>query len=244
MPAEPSLRLKGNYFGDPEFFRTDVTKGVTRTPAGTRICTLPSDFLLGLRDAIVYECGRSYRAVLKAAGRRWGTQFVKRLDRELTAYYQSPFKELPAGLVRVCLAEAFNAHGYGRLTTEPLDGASEFTVADLTDSVMPAIIREADRPVDLLMAGLLAAVFSHLSGKTLDCVQTECPTLGAERCRFLIGPATRLSEVEEWIDAAPAMPSHDDIVRRVLTSQPVEPHAGSGAETPATDRQLQPGAVP
>ncbi|CAN5370819.1 hypothetical protein BH11PLA2_BH11PLA2_24020 [soil metagenome] len=99
----PVIRLKGNTFAEPDYFRTDVTKGVTRTPNGTRICALPSDFLLGFRDAVIYECGRSYRSVMKAAGKRWGTQFIKRIERELTSLYQTPFKDLPNGVTRVAL---------------------------------------------------------------------------------------------------------------------------------------------
>lgn len=251
--AEASFRLKGNYFGEPDFFRTDVTKGVTRTPAGVRVCALPSDFLLGLRDAVIYECGRSYRPVLKAAGRRWGGQFIKRLDRELTAFYQTPFKDLPAGLIGVCLADAFAAHGYGRLTVAPLEDAPELRVAVLTDSVMPALVRESDRPVDLLMTGLLAASFSHLTGRTLDAVQTECTTMGAEQCRFLIGPTAAIAEVESWLDAAPSHPPHDEIVRRaVAASRPAMAHPAerngaavaspNGAEPASRDTPVE--AVP
>jgi predicted hydrocarbon binding protein len=221
MPADAPLRLKGNYFADPEFFRTDVTRGVTRTPTGTRICTLPSDFLLGLRDAVIYECGRSYRSVLKAAGKRWGLQFARRLERELTAHYQSPFRDLAPGLVRTCLADAFNSHGYGRLTLASLPEDSEFTVAEIRDSVMPAIVREADRPVDLLIAGMLGSVLAQLGGRQLDCVQTECPSMGAECSRFLVGPTSRLTEVEEWLDGLEQMPTHDAIVRVALRSQSV-----------------------
>jgi predicted hydrocarbon binding protein len=219
MPADP-LRLKGNYFADPEFFRTDVTAGVTRTPTGTRVCALPSEFLLGFRDAVIYECGRSYRAVLKAAGRRWGAQFAKRLDRELTAHYQSPFRQLPPGLVRVCLADAFAAHGYGRLAVGPLAEDPEFDVAEVRDPVMPSLVRESDRPVDVLLAGMIGAALAHLSGKPLDAVQTDCPSLGADRSRFLIGPAHRVAELEEWLDAADPAPTHEAVVRRLAPARP------------------------
>jgi len=222
MPADAPLRLKGNFFADPEFFRTDVTKGVTRTPTGTRICTLPSDFLLGLRDALIYECGRSYRPVMKAAGKRWGTQFAKRLERELTTFFQGQFRDLPIGIIRTCLAEAFNAHGYGRLTLETLAEDSEFTVAVVRDPVMPSIVREADRPVDLLTAGMLGAVMTQLSGSQLDCVQTECPALGADHSRFLIGPSIQINGLEEWLDEIEQMPTHDAIVRRLTSTQPAD----------------------
>lgn len=222
--ADAPTRLKGNYFADPEFFRTDVTTGVTRTPTGTRVCALPADFLLGFRDAVVYECGRSYRAVLKAAGKRWGAQFAKRLDRELTAFYQAPFRQLPAGLVRVCLADAFAAHGYGRLALVPLAENPEFTVAEVRDPMVPALVREADRPVDALSAGMIGAVLAHLAGKPLDAVQTDCPALGADRSRFLVGPAAQVAALEEWMDELEQHPSHDAVVRRLAR-----------AETPTAD---------
>jgi predicted hydrocarbon binding protein len=228
MPAEP-LRLKGNYFADPEFFRTDVTKGVTRTPTGTRVCALPSDFLLGFRDAVIYECGRGYRTVLKAAGKRWGTQFAKRLDRELTAHYGSPFRQLPPGLIRVCLGDAFAAHGYGRLTVAALAEDPEFTLAEVQDPLVPALVRESDRPVDVLAAGMLGAVFAHLTGKPLDAVQTDCPSLGADRSRFLIGPAVRVAELEEWIDEADPVPTHEAVVRRLARAQPAAAPADAAA---------------
>lgn len=220
MPAGPDaqIRLKGNYYADPEFFRTNVLKGVTRTPGGTRICTLPSDFLLGFRDALIYECGRSYRSVMKATGKRWGIQFAKRLDRELTAFYQCSFKELPIGIVRTCLTDAFNYHGYGRLTFEPHAAACDVFVAEVHDPIVPSLVREADRPVDMLTAGMLGALFSHLSGRSLDAVQTDCPALGADRSRFVVGPAVRISGVEQWIDESEEMPSHDAILLRLVTN--------------------------
>lgn len=217
--SEVQLRLKGNFFADPEFFRTDVTRGVTRTPTGTRICTLPSDFLLGFRDALVYECGAGYRPVMKAAGKRWGTQFIKRLDRELTAYYQAPFKDLPTGVIRTTLAEAFNYHGYGCLALETLEEDPEFIVAELLNPLVPSLVRESDRPVDLLMAGMLGSVLSHITGRSLDCVQTECPSLGADRSRFLIGPVARIAEVEQRVDASETMPTHEEILGWVKSAR-------------------------
>lgn len=216
MPAaEPQLRLKGNYFADPEFFRTDVTKGVTRTPAGVRVVALPSDFLLGFRDAVIYECGRSYRSVMKVAGKKWGTQFAKRLEKELTGFYQSPARDLHPTVLRVCLAEAFRAHGYGSLTLEIDEGGSGLIIVDLQDSVMPALVREADRSVDMLMAGMIGAVLSHFTTRTLDCIQTECPSLGADRSRFIVGPAERIAEVEQWADDSESNPGHEVILRRL-----------------------------
>jgi uncharacterized protein len=216
--AATALRLKPNPFAEPEYFRTDVTKGVTRTATGTRICTLPSDFLLGFRDAVIYECGRSYRGVMKAAGKRWGAQFIKRLDREMTAHYGSGFKDLPRGLIRVILAESFASHGYGRLHIEDIELAPEWLTIEVIDPMLPSLVRESERPVDMLTAGMVGAIFSYLSGRGLDGVQTECPSLGADRSRFLVGPAAKVGEIETWFDETDPMPTHEDVLLRIFNS--------------------------
>lgn len=90
LDTSRSLRLKGNFFARPDWFRTDVTRGVTRNPLGERVCTLTSDFLLGFRDAMIYECGPAASAVLKSAGKRWGGQFAHRLDKAVKEFYGTP----------------------------------------------------------------------------------------------------------------------------------------------------------
>ena len=214
--VERPLRLKGNPYARPDYFRTDVAAGVTRTPAGLRVCTLPSEFLLGFRDALVYECGGAYRRVLKGAGKKWGTQFATRFAKDLFALYQTRVGELPAGLVDTCLADCFAANGYGALVIDRSPRTAGVVVVDLKDSVMPALVQEADRPVDAMMAGMLGAVFAHLAGQSLDAIQTECPTLGADQSRFLVAPATAVAAVEEWIDAAPTMPTHEAVLVRIF----------------------------
>jgi predicted hydrocarbon binding protein len=218
----PSIRLKANPFAEPEYFHTDVTKGVTRTPTGTRICTLPSDFLLGFRDAVIYECGKSYRGVMKSAGKRWGVQFIKRLDREMTAYYGQSFRELPKGLQYVTIAETFAYHGYGRLVISNLKADEAWLTVELFDSVMPSLVRESERPVDMLMSGLLGAIFSHLSTKSLDAVQTDCPSLGSDRSRFLVGPAVKVGELAAWIEETDPSPTHDDAINKLFNTSDAE----------------------
>jgi predicted hydrocarbon binding protein len=232
--AEPQVRLRGNIYARPDYFLTDVTKGATRTPSGVRVCTLTSDFLLGFRDAVVYECGKSYRAVMKACGKRWGGTFVTRFDKELTAVYQTPTKELPAGVVHACLADAFNYHGWGKLSIDVSAAEDGFVQVSVTDPVFPSVVRESDRPVDHLMAGLLASVFSHLAGTTLDAVQTDCPTRGASASRFIIAAPERIAAAEGWIDAAPADAplTHDAILRRLRF--PVPDAGANGVATAST----------
>jgi predicted hydrocarbon binding protein len=216
MPViEPPLRLKGNLYGQPGYFKTDVAKGVTRTPTGQRICTLPSEFMLGFRDALIYECGKAYRKVMKAAGKKWGVRFAARFDKDLSAAYQAKLRDLPAGLVHTCLADAFAANGYGRLEIDLTQCDSGIIIADVRDPVMPSLVREADRPVDLLTAGMLGSVFTHLIGESVDAIQTECPSLGADRSRFVLARTDAIVAAEEFVEASEQMPTHEAILDRV-----------------------------
>ena len=67
-----SVRMRGKLYARPDYFQTDVTRGVTLTPGGSRSCALSEDFLLGFRDAILYECGSAHHDVLHSAGAGWG----------------------------------------------------------------------------------------------------------------------------------------------------------------------------
>ena len=219
MPiAETQVRLKGNLYARPDYFSTDVSRGSTRTPTGTRICSLTSDFLLGFRDALIYECGKSFRPVMKTCGRRWGAAFVLRFEQELSAAYQVPMNDLPAGVVHACLDDAFNYHGWGRLSVDLSASDAGVIQAEVTDSIMPSLVHESDRPVDHLLSGLLAAIFSRFSGAELGCVQTDCVSTGAASSRFVITSTDRAAEIEAWLesgDGTGATPSHDAVVRRL-----------------------------
>lgn len=228
--TDPQVRLKGNRYARPDYFHTDVTTGATRTPSGLRVCTLTSDFLLGFRDALVYECGKSFRNVMKACGKRWGKTFIAGFEKELATEYQTPAKDLPAGVVHACLADAFNYHGWGQLTVDLSLAEHGIILAEVADSVLPAVIRQSERPVDHLLCGLLASVFGHFAGAELDAVQTDCPTLGAGASRFLIASPERIVEIVQWIDAnsVERPVSHDDVLRQLI--RPV-PNAGSHGES-------------
>jgi hypothetical protein len=216
--SEPPVRLRPGYYSRPDFFRTDPVTGVTRTHAGTRICALTNDFLIGFRDAVIYETGKSYRRVMKRCGRRWGEQFVKRFDSELSNHYRTPLADLSAGVVHAALAEAFNYHGWGKLTMDTTHLSSGYFVVELRNSMMPELVSASDRPVDLLMAGLIAAIFSHLSGRDLDAVQTACPSQGAEASLFILGPTAKITEVETRINKGTSHTSvpHETILRQLL----------------------------
>ncbi len=190
------VRLKGNLFSRSDWFRTDVTKGVTRTPDGERICSLSGDFLLGFRDAMIYECGPAYGTVLKGAGRRWGGTFMQRLDKLAKAHYEVPLRELQTGIQTTILADAFAAYGWGKLSVN-WESWPGFIRVQLENPIYPDLILQAERASDQLFAGFLQAVFEYLLESQLDCLQTDCPTREATASRFLLANPAKIAELQK-----------------------------------------------
>ena len=206
------VRLLNGYYSRPDYFAADVEKGTIRTPGGTRICALTDDFLRGFRAAVQFECGKASDRIFKKCGVRWGKTFIERFEREMSDYFGVPAREMSAGLIERTLDEAFRAHGYGKLSIDWGEYDAGLVQVTLSDSTMPAVVGESDKPTDALMCGFFAAVFGHFAETELDCVQTECPSRGAPAGKFLVGLSARLSGVPKLV--ADRL-SHAVIVARV-----------------------------
>ncbi len=202
VPPKPRYRLLKNYYSRADYFRHDINKGTIRTPTGERICALTSDFLIGFHKAVEFECGKATGQVFKTAGKRWGKQFTERFDRDLSAHYRTPIKDMSTALVYECLAEAFRHHGWGKLSFTFSESEFGYMVVELKNSVMPELLARISKrrePVDHLMTGFFASFFSHFAGQELDCEQTECPSKGADTSRYVIGLRDRIQKVPQWL---------------------------------------------
>lgn len=186
-----------NYFAEGRYVKTNVKTGVARNRAGTRILSLTSDFLIGLRNALIFECGKSADAVMKSAGRKWGTRFAERLDKELGDHYRRPQGDCPLAMFQASMSEAFSHHGLGKLTIDVTLHDKGLLSCAVENPVYCGLVDAADQPTDSMLAGILAGMFSHYAGRDLDCVQTQCQSCGAADSRFVVTLASRLGRAEE-----------------------------------------------
>ncbi|HMO36027.1 MAG TPA: hypothetical protein PKA06_08290, partial [Gemmatales bacterium] len=145
-PPKTRYRLLKNYYSRADYFRHDINKGTIRTPTGERICALTSDFLLGFHKAVEFECGKATPLVFKTAGKRWGKQFTERFERDLSAHYRVPIKDLSTAVVYECLAEAFRHHGWGRLSISFQEAEFGFILVEIKNSVMPELLGKRKEP--------------------------------------------------------------------------------------------------
>jgi predicted hydrocarbon binding protein len=194
-------------------FHWDLRQGVVFTPAKTRVCLFSADLLQGVYKAIYDEAGEAWSLIFKRCGCLWGGRLARRLDQEFSMLYDKRLEDLPV-VDYVNLIEAYFAtHGWGRVTVH-LEKAQEKGVVEisLSNSIFAEIIDNPEEMVEPMMSGIFASLFSHISRRELDCVQTACASKGAPLSRFLVTVSSRLSAVAA---EARAGVSHELLVARL-----------------------------
>ena len=194
-------------------FHYNPRQGVLYNPAQTRICLLSTDLLSGVHRALEDEAGEAWTVILKSCGQTWGSRLARRLDRELQTLGGTTLGDTPIGQLSQSLQRYFGFHGWGDLTLQ-LDLAQTRGVlqAELRDSIFAEVIRESSLPVDCMLAGILASLFSYLSQHSLDCLQTACTTQGAAVSRFVITSPERTARARELLEQGV---SHQELVESI-----------------------------
>lgn len=208
-PLELAERLDLDSLFDDRQFLYDLRQGTLHNPGKTRMCLLSADLLGGIYQALLEEAGPAWSTILKHCGRVWGERQALRLDRECQSTLGSSLGDLPVARFLEIVTAWFRAHGWGVVVLDLAHSQRGIVCATLEHSVFAEIIPNPEgAPADPLVAGILAAWLSHLSGHELDCLQTACVTAGAPLSRFVISGAERLRR-------APAGVSHDDLLARL-----------------------------
>lgn len=209
MSAATAAPTAGNYYAEGLYCQTDVRRGVTRTRGGTRLLALTADFLVGFRRAVIDECGPAADTVFASCGRKWGGFLARRFEAEMSAFHGRPLAEMSLAKVQALLADLFSHHGWGIVRLDLTRHEQGLVVVTADDPIFAAVSGPSDKPVDSLLAGVLAGFLSGLFGRDLDCVQTACKARGEPASRFVVGLATRLTGARGWVESGK---THDQVV--------------------------------
>jgi predicted hydrocarbon binding protein len=199
----------GNFYAEGTYCHTDVRRGVTRTRTGVRLVTLTTDFLVGFRRAIVDECGPAADTVFAACGRKWGGFLAKRFETEMEAFHGRPLHEMSLAKVQALLADLFSHHGWGTVRADLTRHDQGLIVVTAEEPIFASLSGPAEKPVDALLAGILAGFFGTLFGRDLDCVQTACKARGEAASKFVLGLTPRLAGARGWVDSGK---NHEQVV--------------------------------
>jgi hypothetical protein len=178
MTNDSFLGGRGDYFAEGDSLTTDARAGTLHNRAGARMLGLGEDFLAGLDAALAARCGPVADVVRKSCGRAYGRRLGERLEAELAAYFGETVESYPLARLGAALVGLFSHHGWGRPRLDFSRYATGVIVVAFEDPAEP-----------VLLAGVLAGLFSHLTGEELDCL----PATGGRETRFLLALAERVA---------------------------------------------------
>jgi|SRR6185437_150844 len=150
------------------------------------------DGLLSLRGALFRDMGANAAAVLQEAGYAGGGSLFEGFARWLQSHGGPAPEALPAAQFSVRAAAFFRDLGWGTFAMATLDGAAAI---DSTDWIEADPSEPLDFPGCYFTAGTFADFFGRLAGQPLAVMEVECRSMGATRCRFLVGTAETMQHV-------------------------------------------------
>ena len=153
---------------------------------------LTRDGLLALRAALFRDMGATAAAAMQEAGYAGGGAVFDAFARWLQVQGAPSPEALPAAEFSARAAEFFRDLGWGPFEVASLDGAVAVDTSDWSEA-------DPSHPLEFpgcyFTAGTFAEFFGRLAGQPLAVMEVECRSMGAERCRFLIGTAETMQHV-------------------------------------------------
>jgi predicted hydrocarbon binding protein len=165
---------------------------------GSGMLALSRDALTALRGALLRDADIAGATYLQEAGyagseavfRSFREWLRGRIDAEPGELSLEEFGELASGY--------FRDAGWGTLAIGSLlDAVATVDSADWGEAD-PA--QQLDHPGCHLTTGMFAGFFGHVAGSTLAVLEVECRSMGAPRCRFLLGAGEVMNHVYEELE--------------------------------------------
>lgn len=206
--------LVPNAFDPENYLQLDLRYGVMRDRVGRR-CIILSGFLLrGMYIGLKNECGPAWRLVLRGCGEQWGKKFAERFLKEIEEFYQEDLSTMTMGRLVACIEEFFATTGWGRLHIDFSLIDHGLIQAEVENPILGEVLRDVGEKMDVLFEGVLKELFTKVSGVQMDCYETQSIAEGAPTSCFIIGLASRMEPVSEWIEDENL--SHGAIISRLM----------------------------
>jgi uncharacterized protein len=214
-PDDVTPRMR-NFYTEDEYFTLNVRSGVIRNPSGHRIVGLPVELLIGLHRGIEDETGSAAGVILYSCGKWWGKQFIKRHGTEVRQFYGMDAGDMNLHFYLQVLRRVWALYGWGALDIGFGIKDKGYLEILVGSTIFSDAVGAIGRPADPLVAGVLAAVFSHASGRELECTETACRSKGDPTCAFIVGTKPRIDVIASWVKQGR---SHVDVVAAIEGDQ-------------------------
>ncbi|MHB1863924.1 MAG: V4R domain-containing protein [Gemmatimonadaceae bacterium] len=163
--------------------------------AGSGMIALTRDALAALRAALFRDLGADAANYLQEAGYAGGGALFSAFDDWSVRKGYGPAASVPADDFERCASEFFRDLGWGSIALGTLHGAvGTLDSADWGEADPQATM---EFPGCHLSTGMFADFFGRLADTPMAVMEVECRSMGAPRCRFLLGSADALHHVYE-----------------------------------------------
>jgi predicted hydrocarbon binding protein len=156
------------------------------------LVALTRDSLIALRTALFRDVGPNAAAALQEAGYAGGQALYDAFTRWVTARgFETP-EGLPAVEFGAQAGEFLRELGWGAIELGSLGDVATVDAAEWAES-------DATYPLEFpgcyYTAGMLADFFGRLAGEAVAVMEVECRSMGAHRCRWLVGTGEMMQHV-------------------------------------------------
>ena len=156
------------------------------------LVALTRDSLLALRTALFRDVGPSAAAALQEAGYAGGQALYDAFTRWLTGRGFAEPESLPAMEFGAQAGEFLRELGWGAIEVGSLGDVATIDAAEWAES-------DAAFPLEFpgcyYSAGMFSDFFSRLAGEPVAVMEVECRSMGAHRCRWLVGSGETMQHV-------------------------------------------------
>ncbi|MEX2180942.1 MAG: V4R domain-containing protein [Gemmatimonadaceae bacterium] len=157
------------------------------------LSAVPRASLTTLRASLVRDLGNAYATVLQEAGTAGGGAVFAALQAWCGANGLGAPESLDYAAFQQAAARFFADTGWGTVTLEPLgDAAVAFDSPDWAEADPAAAMAY---PSCYYTAGMLGDVFGRVASGQIGCLEVECRSAGAARCRFLLASPDVIAHV-------------------------------------------------
>jgi predicted hydrocarbon binding protein len=156
------------------------------------LVAMTRDSLLALRSVLFRDVGAEAATLLQEAGIAGGPGLYDTFTRWLSARGRGAPETLDATEFAERATEFFRDAGWGSIAVGSLDSVATIDSSDWAEGD-PSYPLEF--PGCYYSTGVFADFFGRRAGEPLAVMEVECRSMGADRCRFLVGSEETMQRV-------------------------------------------------
>lgn len=209
-----SSYLVPNLYNPETYFKLDIGPGRIRNRKGLKMVTLSNYMIRGLYKGLKKETGPAWVLILKRCGEIWGERYAERLLEEAEEFYSENVGEMKMPRFNALIAEALAVHGWGRAEFDYGKAHNGVILITIHNAITSAALHDVnDRQADILIAGIIRAILSKVTGQDLDCFQIDRVLGKNPKATFVAALSSRLQDVPELVEEGK---SSDHILTTIL----------------------------